>query len=198
MLFRSDANGNKRLTKAAGMDLTATPPGFTAVSGLNGMLGTVTAIAKAGTDYKFTLSVTVALPLTVDWPAFVGGSIAVNGSIMTIAASDAASTSVTVAAANLKIPYKIHDDDDDTILPRNPLTTLMQAADDPATNVYAPAFIKPVYDGGGNAANNTLTVPFVLNTESAADYKWDSGANNANDFRIAVSAVVPEGILIGG
>jgi hypothetical protein len=47
--------------------------------------------------------------------------------------------------------------------------SLMQDSDDPAANVYAPAYLRPRYDGGGNLAFNG-SVPFALNipTESRA------------------------------
>ena len=39
----------------------------------------------------------------------------------------------------------------------------MQYSDNPTDNVYAPAYIRPDYDGGGNIANNNGNVAFVLN-----------------------------------
>jgi hypothetical protein len=67
---------------------------------------------------------------------------------------------------------------------------LIQASDDHALNLFAPAYIRPVYDGGGNATNNTQTVGFYLNTESPNSYVavvpgWDSRANNSARFWVA-------------
>lgn len=47
--------------------------------------------------------------------------------------------------------------------------SLMQESDDPAVNVYAPAYIRPVYDGGGDVFNNDSNVTFALNVTSAPD-----------------------------
>jgi hypothetical protein len=40
---------------------------------------------------------------------------------------------------------------------------LMQDSDDPNANILGPAYIRPVYDGGGTLANNSSTIPFTLN-----------------------------------
>lgn len=114
----------------------------------------------------------------------VGGGITVGGANMTISAVDVVNSTVTVAAL-VDIPLQIHDDDDDTVLPHNPSTTYMSDSDTALDNVYAAAYIRPVYDGGGNVANNNQTVPFIRNTESSKVYNWASGVNNANDFWVA-------------
>jgi hypothetical protein len=41
--------------------------------------------------------------------------------------------------------------------------SLVQESDNPATNIFAPAYITPVRDGGGSNANNSSNVPFALN-----------------------------------
>jgi len=73
-------------------------------------------------------------------------------------------------------------DDDGSVLPRDPRTTYMQAADAPPNNLYADAYIRPTYDEGGTAGADTHTVDTVLNTESASVYDWGSRANNSNNF----------------
>lgn len=46
--------------------------------------------------------------------------------------------------------------------------SLMQDADGSAQNAFAPAYIRPIYDGGGNASNNTGAIPFLVNVASDA------------------------------
>lgn len=43
----------------------------------------------------------------------------------------------------------------------------MQDSDDPNENVFAPAYIRPIYDGGGNLFNNTSDARFRLNLDHA-------------------------------
>jgi hypothetical protein len=67
--------------------------------------------------------------------------------------------------------------------------SLMQDSDNPAQNVYAPAYIRPIYDGGGNTANDTGNISFRLNVSQAAvdidtqlNLGRSSGSNEGNDF----------------
>jgi hypothetical protein len=41
--------------------------------------------------------------------------------------------------------------------------SLIQDSDDPSANIFAPAYIRPIYDGGGSRLNNTSNVTFKLN-----------------------------------
>lgn len=74
----------------------------------------------------------------------------------------------------------------------NPNTfKLFRDSDLPAENVFAPAYIRPIFDGGGNAANNSSSIPFVLNvpkTQSLSgeiaqiDGARDSKNSESDDF----------------
>jgi len=99
------------------------------------MLGTVTEITPVAAGYALTLNITSPAP---PWNDMVGGRIAVGGGtwVEVVAANDVAST-VTVAL--LSIPFTIHDDDVDALLPYSTtsLHPLYQAA-------YQDAYIEPV------------------------------------------------------
>ncbi len=78
--------------------------------------------------------------------------------------------------------------------------SLMQASDDPAKNVYAAAFIRPVYDGGGNTANDTTNLPFYLNNEKdeqgiddPINNARNSGDNEADDFWVVYLQIAYQG-----
>jgi hypothetical protein len=65
-------------------------------------------------------------------------------------------------------------DDAESVVPPKDLLALMQASDSPISNVFAPAYVRPVqstggakYDGGGNSANDSM-VSFQLNIMSGA------------------------------
>lgn len=117
-------------------------------------------------------------------------------------------------------PFIVYDDDDfngndganldgdggevlaasrtDIIFSRNLL--LMQASDDPAKNVYAAAFIRPVYDGGGNTANDTTNLPFYVNNEENQQGVDDpinnarnSEGNEADDFWVVYLQIAYQG-----
>ena len=112
---------------------------------------------------------------------YIGGTLNVAG--VRSAVQSIASNEVDVADAPT-IPFKLHDDDDDTILPGLPdhLFGNLRESDDPVANKYASLYIRPVYDGGGNIANNQNDVPFVRNTEDSSVYRWQSRANNSPRF----------------
>jgi len=61
-----------------------------------------------------------------------------------------------------QLPFSnLHDDDDDGILP-HALTIGSEFK-----TVYNAAYIEPVVDGGGNSANNSTSVPFILNVPAS-------------------------------
>lgn len=81
--------------------------------------------------------------------------------------------------------------------------SLMQASDDPAKNVYAAAFIRPVYDGGGNTANDTTNLPFYLNNEDdeagvnvPINNARNSGGNEADDFWVVYLQIAYQGARV--
>ena len=62
----------------------------------------------------------------------------------------------------------------------------METSDDPARNVFAPAFIMPIPDGGGGNHNGG-NVTFALNVpdadiENQVGFGRQSGTNDADDF----------------
>jgi hypothetical protein len=57
-------------------------------------------------------------------------------------------------------------DEGEVIAPVEKTFSLIQDSDDPATNVYAPAYLRPRYDGGGNLTFDD-SVPFVLNVPTS-------------------------------
>lgn len=66
---------------------------------------------------------------------------------------------------------------------------LLQDSDDPTKNVYAPAYIRPVYDGGGDLANNQSNLFFDLNTpdtviniDAQLTLGWDSELAESDEF----------------
>lgn len=102
---------------------------------------------------------------------FVGGTITVGGMGMTITAVNDTDSTVTVSAL-ADIPIELIDDDA-AAMPQLPDTSLMQAK-------YAPAYILPVVDGGGNSANNKTNVPFILNIQSDSSTALDAELNAPN------------------
>lgn len=167
-----DGNGTRFIERNAGIAIPFTvsnPPAANATGNV------VQYVARV-----FTLRITGGVLLA----AHNGGTIDVAGTLMTIVGVDTATSEVTVAPGTA-IPIRIEDDDHVNVLPRDPLTGLMSDSDTATANLFAAAYIRPIYDGGGNAANNGHTVPFMRNTESAAVYRWDSRFNNANDFWVA-------------
>ncbi len=90
-----------------------------------------------------------------------------------------------------QIPSERHGDIGEAIEPLPASLSLLQYSDNPNQNVLAPAYIKPVFDGGGNLANNTI-VPFVLNFDlptGILDLYLNNirncDANRADDFWVA-------------
>lgn len=67
--------------------------------------------------------------------------------------------------------------------------TRMQESDDPVENIFAPAFIRPVFDGGGNASwSDPATFTANVATTDVATPQlfndWDSNGQGMNDFWI--------------
>lgn len=63
----------------------------------------------------------------------------------------------------------------------------MQQSDNSSANLYAPAYIMPVYDGGGNTMNNTSNIQFQLNIPSNQNQAQinlgrNSGSNESDNY----------------
>ncbi len=170
------ANGNTRVVFGAA-SLAGLP--FSAIDndsfGNGTMSGTITQIAKAGANFVWTLNVTAHNEDPIDWPDFVGGTLTVGGgSGVEIVGANGAASQLTTGAMNTNC--RLHDDDDDTLLPRMPDVSGMAAA-------YASAYVVPVYDVG----DNNMNVPFVRNVplndgENVAALDWDSRALNSAEY----------------
>jgi hypothetical protein len=85
---------------------------------------------------------------------YSGKTLQVLGSAFTITTNTA--TNITVSGTPT-LAFRLHDDDDDTILPHVPQIGTEVAS------LYATAYIKPIVDGGGNLTNNSTNVGFVAN-----------------------------------
>ncbi|HMJ08550.1 MAG TPA: hypothetical protein VK468_06075, partial [Pyrinomonadaceae bacterium] len=96
--------------------------------------------------------------------------------------------------------FVLYDDDDfdsndlpgngdemDDVVETQPTFSKMQNDDSPLRNVFASAYMKPVYDGGGSIANNSTSISFVLNliegdTPGQLSLGRNSGINEADSF----------------
>ncbi len=175
-----DANGNFKVTRAAGLNITANPLPFAAIDndsfGNSTMSGTVTSIFQANSHWVLRLSVAAHSETPIDWPDFVGGTISVlGGPAMPIVDSSAATSTLEIGLGSLRIPYSMIDDDKIKDTPHTPDTSMLVAA-------FAPAYVLPVFDLAGGQNN----VPFVLNItpDGTKDvYRFDNIATEADvDF----------------
>lgn len=81
-------------------------------------------------------------------------------------------------------------DDMDDVSETSATFSKMQSLDDAGKNVFASAYIMPVYDGGGGTSNNTNSISFVLNLDQAdtplqLSLGRNSGSNEADNFWVA-------------
>jgi hypothetical protein len=77
-----------------------------------------------------------------------------------------------------------------------PDTGWMQNADAVMANLFAAAYVRPLYDGGGNAANDQLTVALDVNTldaEAAAQVGRGKNAAGSADFWVSYLQSVFQG-----
>jgi hypothetical protein len=146
-------NGDDYVRKDAGIDI----PAVVSKSGQSDVGGKV--IAWSGS--AFTLSVSSGTLST----NYNGGSLNVAGLSATITTvnTNGGANVVNVTAAPT-IPFVLHDDDAASH-PYQPNTSLMQASDSTNQNLFAAAYIRPVYDLGSGAQTND----FQRNVESTAD-----------------------------
>ena len=168
-----EGNGTHNVVRMAGIDVpfTLTKAGEANVTGNIVVLG--------------GLNVTLNITNGVLTNNHVGGSIDIAGVPVNVTATNPANSTITLAR-HPNIPFELRDDDT-APMPTLPDTTLM-------ADKYEPAYIVPVVDGGGRAANNKQTVPFkrniasdnsaTLNTELVAANGMESDGNRRNDFWI--------------
>ncbi|RMD65987.1 hypothetical protein D6833_02100 [Candidatus Parcubacteria bacterium] len=93
--------------------------------------------------------------------ALVGGQMKVAGVAMVIQSIDRVAQTVQVVQL-VDIPFELVDDDDHTLLPDFPDTSLMP-------DIFDEAYVLPVVDGGGNVGNNSQAVTFDLNVISPGE-----------------------------
>ena len=102
---------------------------------------------------------------------YTGWTLQLMGCAFTITTNTANTITVSGTPA---IPFLLHDDDD-TLLPHLPDTGLM-------TRKFAPAFIFPFVDGGGNSSNNKQTIGFSVNVDGTSHAALDSEFNLPGAF----------------
>ncbi|GIW41413.1 MAG: hypothetical protein KatS3mg076_1990 [Candidatus Binatia bacterium] len=146
----------------------------------NTVTGRITAKRRTGVPCLgipgFTVTVLTIDQRLEDANQYAGGAIFVEGpagflNLPVLANTKGAAPNFVhvcgFPAGDLPARFRLHDDDDDSILPRLPDTGWMQDSDDPANNLFAPAYVRPVYDGGGNPANDEQNVALDVNTLDA-------------------------------
>jgi len=114
----------------------------------------------------------VALPENT----YNNGTLAVAGHVFNVHKNQI--DVVEVKHSNVTLNFSgLHDDDDDTVLPRQGVLTVLEAA-------LADAYIVVLNDGGGDLANNQTNAPFVVNQpgskyeDEAAFQRQSVGAND--------------------
>lgn len=173
-----DGNGQLRLVRAAGINVCATPLPFSAKDNdwwsNSTMSGTVTLISNSSSD--LTLNITAHSETPIDWDDFVGGTVKIGtGPAMAITAVNAGTSKVTVA--ELRIPYRITDDDmaNGTDVDDPDLTVVPTA--------FAPAYVLPVQDVGNHQGNLTFiaNIPADDNDSVMLGWQFDLSAEEANN-----------------
>jgi hypothetical protein len=148
-----------------------------------------------------------------------GGTVSVHGKInFPTKPYDVYSNTATQVVVNEVInplskvvgkTFTIYDDDDydSDNSPDNgdesetSITTLtaldkLQATDSPSTNVYAPAYIMPVYDGGGGAFNGSATGNVnIATTDVATKLNAARGASGSDEFWVGYIQIGYQGAL---
>ncbi len=133
--------------------------------------GTITDVTKSGTTFVWTLNTTSEGE--ADWSEFVGGTLTVGGvGTMSITAVNKAAGTMTTSSLN--IPFTVKDDDTAT-LPSLPDTGLM-------VTKYQPAYILPVFDGGGNPAYDKSNIAPSINVDTTSHAALDVQYNKAGAF----------------
>ena len=81
-----------------------------------------------------------------------------------------------------------------------PTLSLMQESDNASANVFAPAYIRPKLDGGGDTGNNTSTVSFLRNipgrkqpVNMQLNRGRGSGGNDGPDFWVVYLQIAYQG-----
>ena len=142
-------------------------------NGSNGVAGQVINMVPINNSYQFTVN------RTLSNNAYAGGTLTVAGTAFNVMGN----TANTVLTGSGNIPFTLHDDDDDTVLPHSPVISSVMVG------AYQAAYITPILDGGGNTNWNTVNVSYVANVNLAAianimtsSHALESSGNRAQDF----------------
>jgi hypothetical protein len=157
---------------------------FAASSTTPSASGTITLLTTGGG----TLETLVGSSASLTSGAYEGGTVSIAGNTFNV---DRNSTQSFFTVGIAEIPFQAHDDDADFLLPY-PLGGPPTEWNEVAT-IYAPAYIRPVIDGGGNSGNNKRTVPFrqhlpandVEDFITTAAGALESHNNRKDDFWVA-------------
>lgn len=149
------------------------------------------------TPYALANQTDINASTTLEVDRFQGGRI-ILGSVGTFPVVSNTANRITVQGIINSVPhntnYTLYDDDDfngnngTTLIGdigenvTSPDTSLIQNSDNPSENVFAPAYVRPIYDVGDN--NSSVAFKLNSNTTSAANiiatYDFDAKASEAN------------------
>ena len=156
-------NGDNFVRNAAGFSL----PASIVYAGATNGVGNVVALSGG----VFTITSNLGTN------KYVGGTFRTVGVNFTITTNTA--TTVTVSGT-AQIPFQLHDDDDDTLLPHLPDTGLM-------VQKFNPAYVAPIVDGGGDANNDKQTISFNANVDATSHTALDAEFNKTGAFESEVN-----------
>jgi hypothetical protein len=134
-------------------------------NGSNAVSGQVLAMSLSSFFY-FTINTTLATN------AYAGGTLTVAGSAYGVMQNVGNSVRAFPGAA---IPFTLHDDDNDALLPQLPDTGLM-------VQKFAPAYVVPLIDGGGNFNNIKQSIAFSANVDSTTHTSVNAELNKTGAF----------------
>ena len=153
-------NGDDYARKDGGVDI----PVLVSKTGQSDISGSVI----AWSSILFSINVSSGT-LTTNYN---GGTLNVAGVTTTISSvsTNGGVNTITVTAAPA-IPFVLHDDDSDIVLPRSP------SVGAEACGIFAPAYVYSLASGGGSYTNNSLNVPFIRNVNLASIGQVMSSSN---------------------
>jgi hypothetical protein len=94
--------------------------------------------------------------------AYEGGTIRLGSTEWTIDEVESGSIYVRNGLPVVIEVLSVWDDDNGSTQPEMPPTNILQDSDDPSVSVFARAYVRPKWDGGGNSSDNS-NVAFQLN-----------------------------------
>lgn len=130
-------------------------------------------------DYSYSAFVVTNLSSSIS-NGYVGGTITVAGIPNTISAiSYPTSVHAPLIALSTQnnIPFRLHDDDNDVLLPHIPQIGAE------FNTIYNSAYIHAVVDGGNSPSNNTQDIPFSRNVGTVNVGQFFSTQMDSDNFR---------------